>query len=57
MTDASRNNATWTKPLANIPLPQWGQVIYGHFNQNTKYSVAENLLNLLKKSGFFLKLL
>lgn len=57
MTDASRNNATWTKPLANIPLPQWGQVIYCHYNQNTKYSEDKNKLNLLTKSGFFLKLL
>lgn len=57
MTDASRNNATWTKPLANIPLPQWGQVIYCHYNQNTKYSEVKNKLNLLTKSGFFLKLL
>lgn len=55
MTDASRNNATWTKPLANIPLPQWGQVIYCHYNQNTKYSEVKDKLNLLKKSGFFLK--
>lgn len=57
MTDASRNNATWTKPLGNIPLPQWEQVIYCHYNQNTKYSEVKNKLNLLTKSGFFLKLL
>lgn len=32
MTDASRNNATWTKPPTSIPLPQWEQVSYCHYN-------------------------
>lgn len=48
MTDASRNNATWTKPLTSIPLPPWEQVIYCYSNQNIT-PVEDKIRILLKE--------